>query len=179
MSSNRLVYQNWIVEIGYDPDHPPPRGACETIYTGADPGSDRAEADRLGMIRGRVASALAQLDEQEREFIIRFHYQGQTYRSISRRSGRSIHRLETLHRRALKRLRRELAGWVEKTFGIDVTREDECIICRSKDRQAIDDLIANRDQTRNWKPVLEQLREKYGLTVRSPQLLIGHEKYHC
>jgi len=167
MSSNRITYQNWIVDIGFDPERRPPQQAAAD-----DPG-------RQAEIRERVNAALAKLDEQEREFIVRFHFQGQTYRSISERSGRPVHRLETLHRRALRRLRRELAGWVEETFGIDVSPQKDCVICRSANRPAIDRLIASRDRTRSWRPVIEQLRERYGLVIRSPQTLIGHEKYHC
>jgi hypothetical protein len=167
MSSERITYQNWIVELGHDPDLPP-----------VIPGENPLSEDRTQSVRERVSAAMDRLDEQEREFVILFHYQGKTYRSISASSGRPVHRLETLHHRALKKLKRELAGWVELTYGIPSLKNADCSLCNCSERSAIDQLIAERNPRESWKPVLDQLRERFGLTISSPQLVIGHEKYH-
>ena len=168
MCSERITYQNWIVDLGHDPGLPPAMPYEKTS----------SEKDQATPVRERVGEALDCLNEQEREFIFLFHFQGKSYRSISESSGRPIHRLETLHRRALMKLKRDLAAWVEETYNIPNPKNPRCPVCNSSDRQAIDQVIAERDRRKNWKPVLDQLRERFGLSIRSPQSLIGHEKYH-
>ncbi len=168
MCSDRITYQNWIVDLGHDPGLPPSL---------PDDGTSSHE-DQALPVRDRVRQALECLSEQEREIICLFHFQGKSYKSISESSGRSVHRLETLHRRALMKLKRNLAEWVEQTYDIPRDKNLLCPVCNSTDRLAIDQLIAGRDRRKSWKPVLEQLRSRFGLSIRSPQTLIGHEKYH-
>ena len=125
-----------------------------------------------------VRKALEKLTDNEREFITLFYYQGKTYREISRQSGISIYRLESLHRRALKRLKRELRSFVEKRYGITIETESSCPICKSPYREEIDKLINSRNPRDTWKTVIQEIKERYNLIIKTPQLLIGHEKYH-
>lgn len=192
MSGNRIIYQDWIVEIGRDPnsdqdlegwgfqnrhfvslDDP-----SASRLTGEDVPLVSDEKKRSMLVRRKVAEAMEQLNDDEREFIARFYFMGESYRRISRISGRAIHKLEALHSRSMRKLRRSLVSFVENTYGLRTDREKECLICSSPFQNEIDKLIANRDRTKTWKPIIRTLRIKYGLRVVSPQLLIGHEKYH-
>jgi len=192
MSGNRVVYQNWIVEMGFDPaqirdtrswddpllesislDEP---SACAI----SDEESQRVieEREKASEIRSRVRKALEQLSVQEREFIAQFYFMGRSYREISEQSGRPIYKLEALHKRAVKKLKRELGGFVRERFGVETEPDTDCLICRSSHVAEINRLISRRDKTATWKPIIKTLRDKYGLKVSSPQMLIGHEKYH-
>jgi len=77
MSGNRLVYQNWIVELGGCPD----QVRAEVGETGqaVSPGQLAREKERQEMICREVADALLTLTDDEKEFIERFYYCGQTY----------------------------------------------------------------------------------------------------
>ena len=190
MPSSRIVYQDWIVEIGYDPDNKvAPNGgdlfradfisadhSAAAVLSGADVLATRIR--RRELVRRTVTEALNNLDDDEREFVIRFHFMGESYRRIADKSGRSIHKLEALHKRILRKLKKQLAGFVHETFGLDREVMSDCPICRSPFAAELDDIIRNRDRTATWRPVLTVLKNKYNLSISSPQLLIGHEKYH-
>ena len=170
MSGNRVVYRNWIVDIGIDP-------AAAAVSS---EGILKSDNERKGTeaIRQAVREAMEKLNEQEREFITQFYFMGKCYREISDQSGRPIHKLEALHKRAVNKLRRKLSKFVEKQFGIVTHFSDTCPICRSESLPGINRLIAKRDKAATWKPIIKTLRERYGLKVTAPQILIGHEKYH-
>ena len=180
MSSSRIIYQNWIAEIGRDPEilrSAPPDApiAC--------PGNDRppgyaADEESVRQIRDAVSEAIASLNDDEREFVERHFFMGQTYVEIAEASGRRIHRLEALKKRAFKKLRRRLAGFVEDRFGLKSKPEKDCPICRSENRPAIDRIIQARDPSATWRPVMRRLETGFGLKIGSPQILIGHQKYH-
>ena len=190
MPSSRIVYQNWIVEIGHDPDTkvvPDGGDLFRTDFISPDhpaaAGLSDAEAtatriERRELIRRSVSEALNNLDDDEREFVIRFHFMGESYRRIAEKSGRSIHKLEVLHKRSLRKLKKQLAGFVHETFGLGREVIPDCPICRSPFVAELDEIIRNRDRTATWRPVLTVLKNKYNLSISSPQLLIGHEKYH-
>jgi hypothetical protein len=121
---------------------------------------------------------LDKLDEQGREFITQFYFIGKTYREISEQSGHPIHKLEALHKRTLKKLKKELSSFVQDRFGIESRLDNKCPICRSSFLPQINRLITERNKTATWKPIIKTLRERYRLKITSPQVLVGHEKYH-
>jgi len=190
MSGNRVVYQNWIVELGRDPetsaapsgeewsdarlfplDHP--AVANLTSADGRPTGDEPRES-----IRRRVGAALDELDDDERELVIQFHFMGESYRRISEKSGRSIHKLEAMHKRSLRKLRKNLAEFVGETFGVSPRSAPDCPVCRSPHAAELDEIIRRRDRTATWRPILSLFRTRYKLYIGSPQVLIGHEKYH-
>lgn len=170
MSSNRVVYQNWIADLGRDPATRPVAGPPEA--------EDPAQTRRREQIRRAVAGALTQLTDDEREFVERYYFMGRTYREISEKSGRAMHRLEALHGRALKKLQKELTPLVKQLYGLDSAGQPGCPICASPVRNEIDRLIATRDPVATWRPVMQQIREEFNIGIVTPQILIGHEKYH-
>lgn len=174
MPRHRITYQNWIVDLGQDPD------SISTVAFGVEPdeagGGNQSALEQLQHV---VRSAVESLNAEERFFIVLFYFEGLSYRHISEESGLSADRLWGLHRRALRKLRRNLAFFVKRRYEIETEDRQACPICRSAHRQTIDNLISSRDKSRSWRPVIVALKDRYSLVIRSPQILIGHEKYHC
>jgi hypothetical protein len=173
MSKSRISYQNWIVDIGFDPLLGPKPQTEQNPESGLPP-----DAARVELIRQAVGSALDSLSSNEREFIVRFHYMGQSYSRISEDSGRAIYKLAALHNRALRKLKAELAPFVRQHFSIKQESTPACMLCRSPYREEIDRIIDSRDPKSTWRPVIRQLRERFDIRIGSPQLLIGHARYH-
>ncbi len=191
MSKSRISYQNWIVDIGYDPlmGLTPLTGfnpQAALIPVGGWPPVDiddselavTPETGKVELIRRTVTSALESLNSNEREFIVRFHYMGQSYRRISEDSGRAIYKLAALHNRALRKLKAGLAPFVRQHFAIKGESDTTCKLCRSPHREEIDRIIDSRNPESTWRPVIRQLRERFDIEISSPQLLIGHARYH-
>ena len=176
MSGSRLVYQNWIVELGGCPDQV--RAEAGKAGQVVSPGQLAREKERQEMIRGEVADALSTLTDDEKEFIERFYYCGQTYGEISERSGRAIHKLEAIHKRALRKLKKRLQPLVARLYGSEPAHKENCVICDSPFRPQIDRLISSRRQSETWKNVIRIIRSEYGIRIGTPQTLIGHKKYH-
>jgi len=193
MSRKRIIYQNWIVELGRDPDlkyrqKEMPEivsldsGLLGKIIKKENSDLNSSRVDRK-IIREKVQAALAKLSSDEQEFIRQFYFMGISYREISEKSGRAVYRLEALHRRAVKKLHKTLACFVEARFKMKVTQissigKNNCPICNSSSRTEIDSIISNRDPRKSWRPVISEIGSKFELKIKSPQLLIGHEKYH-
>ena len=202
MGSNRLVYQNWIVELGIDPDNKDALKdgsyrnretiSLDDLKDGVssngsillrDEKEIMRQARRQALVASQVSRALKKLTADEKEFIERFYYSGQTYREISEKSGRAVHKLEAVHKRAVRKLKRELAPVVKKLYNLDAEPDGSstvitCPVCDSPFKKDIDKMIAERDRKGTWRPVIKILKEKYGLEIKTPQVLIGHEKYH-
>ena len=192
MSGKRIIYQNWITEIGYDPNFYDTFSLSKKMskeFVSIDDleRDDSLKVDsenlkhkqkKLENLRKAMKRALDTLTDNEREFIVLFYYMGKTYREISEKSNKAIYRLEALHNRALKKLKIELADFVKESYKIKIKPVKKCPLCNSQYSHGINLLIKNRDKTDTWKSVIRQIKEKYKIRITSPQLLIGHEKYH-
>ena len=188
MAKNRLIFQNWLVEIGYDPRlGGPDKNKFEQISidelfeSGIDISNEEIESQKINrtmIIEQAVKSALAKLNDDEREFIIRFHFMGEKYIEIAEKSDRELYRLVSLHTRAVKKLKRYLKHFVKEQFQVAIQDTSNCLICNSTFRIEIDKLIRKRTKKSTWKHIIQQLDQSYNIKIRSPQILIGHEKYH-
>lgn len=192
MARRRIIFQNWIADLGFDPNDKSvgdpnskenwPEVSIEDVpESAAESGQNRPlghDVTGSGELRRAVRAALDKLTGDEREFVCQFYFMGRSYREISEESGRAVYSLEALHRRAMKKLEKHLAAFVKKRFGIKAEAKRACSICQSPRLAEINELIDRRDKTATWKPVIKKLREEFGIKVKSPQLLIGHEKYH-
>ena len=187
MSQNRIIYQNWLVELGAEPKELQKESllkilSLEELLEGrfdlSPEYQTRTETLKLAELKEAVASALKKLSEEEQEFIIRFYYMGESYAELAELSNRSIHKLSALNKKAIKKLKKHMAVFVQKRFGIKEKNSLKCPICLSDNCADINRLIHNRDKTRTWRPLLKILREKYQLKIKSVQTVIGHEKYH-
>ena len=178
MPSSRIVYQNWIADLGRDPSVSVSPGSAGFVESGTAETVNGPEIDRLEYLQRAVRSALAGLSEDERELIEQIHFMGRSCAEIAALTGRTEHRLEALHGRALRKLRRKLAPLVRELFGIDTLAATDCPICLSLHRQVIDRMIRERDPRLTWRPVMKQIEAETGIRISTPQTLIGHEKYH-
>ncbi|NOY89285.1 MAG: sigma-70 family RNA polymerase sigma factor [FCB group bacterium] len=178
MSKNKLIFQNWIVEIGYDPQRKKISKYINPERFQRDKDKEKRSDYSSEEIKTAVRNALNMLSDEEREFIIHFHFMGENYREISEKSGRSFYKLTALHKRACKKLYGNLAVFVKNRFHIDIKIENLCPLCPSPYLKEINNIIKNRDKSQTWKPIIKILETKYGIKISTPQILIGHEKYH-
>lgn len=167
MGASRIVYQNWIVELGRDPNED---------LTKSD--GSHSDEKRQMAVREAVIKALECLSEEERSFVERFHFMGQSYREISEETGKDIYRLDALHKRALRRLRVKLEPLVRRLYGITAGQRDSCPICESEYRNEIDRLISSKEESDTWSEIIRSVKSRYNIRISTPQILIGHEKYH-
>lgn len=165
MGQHRIIYQDWIVALGRDPSE------AESVS-----GEDSKNQMRIAAVN----MALERLDHEEASFIRAFYMQGLGYAEISRITGRTRYRLESLHKIALRRLHHYLSPVLFEKSDHVLTSEaaNDCLLCRHLRRQEIDAVIRRKKPEKNWRMVLQTLREEFGLKVNTPQLLIGHSKYH-
>ncbi len=192
MGDKRLLYRTWISDLGRDPrernvlqlfEESERRmaltdGLLDDQMAAESSSEEASRGSRADVVRDRVSSALATLTERERFCIECYYFEGLSYGQIAQLSGRSIEKTRAVHKRAFKKLRKELAATATELFGIAVRRFEGCPLCQSPDRMAIDDLLRSRDLSQSWSPVIRILRERFGIRVTTPQRLIGHEKYH-
>lgn len=191
MKKRRFVYQDWIVQLGRDPDVLPDPGLAEAglgvadIVSMSDPRAaaiDSAEADRVGRASDEVVEAveraLGVLTKQEQEFVRQYYYRGLGFREMGELTGRDVNRLKSEHKRIQRRLRQLLGGLVRRRYGIAVERVKACPVCDYVGRETVDRLIAEKGPGQTWGPLLCLLRKEFGLRIGSAQTLIGHQKYH-
>lgn len=188
MAKNRLIFQNWLVEIGYDPKLGGPHkndieqiSIDELFESGFDITReipDSQQINRKAIIEEAVKNALSKLNDDEREFIIRFHFMGERYIEIAEKSDRKLYSLVALHIRAVKKLKRYLRKFVKEQFGLNEPKQSNCLICNSPYKDEIDKLIVKRDPKGTWKHIIQHVAKSYNIKIKSPQILIGHEKYH-
>lgn len=166
MPNTRLLFQNWIVDLGYDP------GQKRIIL----------DTDNIIIPNERITkairSALGKMSNVEREFIERYYFKGESYLKIGQVLRWMPYRVEALHRRAVKKLRKHLAPFVKREFGIDIDIRNECPLCKSPSKDEINRLIKDKKPQETWKKIIKTLKEKYGIKIKTPQILIGHQKYH-
>lgn len=174
MSKRRLIYNNWIAETGA-------AGRSARAWSRPDDLSgDNLPEDiqRRRELEDAVRRAVESLPPDNRELIIRYYFMGESLGHISEVSGRRKSKLVALLRRTHRMLKKRLIGPLGKGCRIPHNPAETCPVCRCADRAEINLLIKNRDPARTWRPVMAALRQRYGLQVRAPQVLISHEKYH-
>jgi len=178
---SKLVYQDWIVALAALT----PKGEKwrhEWLTAGKDCDIENIHSPqsekRSRLIEKAVRKALAELTSDEQEILELFYFMGESYRSISERSGREVSKLDSLCNRALKKLRKRLTQFAEDTFGISSQQFSNCPLCQSPRRREIDILIHNKPSDSTWREIIKELRADFGIVIRAPQILIGHEKYH-
>ena len=166
MSRRKIIYQNWIVDIGFAP------GRTAFILF-----EDNSSEPNLEIVAA-VRDAIERLTPLEKEFVERFYFHGQSYLKIADDLGKRPRRVEGLHRRAINKLKKSLAEFVREKFGVETTVDADCAICSSPFREEIDAMINAKKDEETWKNIIGILDERYGIKIKSPQALIGHKKYH-
>ena len=166
MFLKRLIYQEWIVELGFDPYQ------IANIFNLID------KPPYNQKIIGAVRKAMTKLTPLESEFIERFYFCGETVPQIAVKLNTEKKRIKCLHRLSARKLRKYLAAFVKEEFDITVVIGTECILCKSPHRAAIDKMIKSKKKEETWKKINRILKEKYQIKITTPQILIGHQKYH-
>lgn len=126
----------------------------------------------------KVAKALAKLDSVEREFIRYFYFDCLSYNQISKFLNKTKDRLERIHRSALEKLKTCLKDYVSQRYQIRVPSEKRCLICTHPSRKEIEELIKAKKKEETWKKILRIFKQSYNLEIRTPQILINHQRKH-
>lgn len=166
MSTRKTVYQNWIVDLGMDPQN-----------------ADFTEPNRYPVRPNRkiieaVQQALKKLSPRERNIVEKYYFEGESKAALSMTLGIEPERLEYIFRKAINKLRNHLAGFVKNQFGVETGLEPACRLCESVFRQQIDKLILARKKEETWKKTIAILKNEFFIEITTPQIIISHLKYH-
>lgn len=126
----------------------------------------------------KFREALDELTAMERVTIERHDFEGQSLVNIAAELGWSCSRVQAARRRALRRLRKVLAPYVQERFGVSLPSTD-CPICASPFRRDAERIIAARRREEPYSQVIARLRHDFKIAIISPKTIIGHLKYHC
>jgi len=166
MNQRRIVYQDWLIDKGIDPD-----------FMGLWSPDDENRKPNQRIV-DEVRRAVARLTPLEREYVERRFFQGESFPEISRAFNKRLSRIEAIHRRVVTKLKYLLAEFVKKEYGLDMPGRKNCPLCNSVFRARIDRVIKGKRKEDTWKSIIKVLEARYGIVIKSPQILAGHEKYH-
>lgn len=133
---------------------------------------------RADEVSARVRSALAALEEPERIALEGYDLMGRAPSEVAADMSLSLRAFERLLRSARQKMRNQLAEFVAERFGYTETPRSDCPICESPKRARAERMIAEKAPCETWKRVMRKLRDCCGITIETPQTLIGHQKYH-
>lgn len=125
-----------------------------------------------------VSEAIKRLPPMERQFVECFYFECKSYREISVILNKDIRKLERIHNQALIKLKMLLSDYVKARFKFNIPKETACIICKSPFRQELDKLIQAKKEKETYKSLIRIFKQKYGLNIKTPQVIIGHKKKH-
>lgn len=169
---NRIRYLGWAAELfGYPDEETEKRGAGE-------PSDEDKKLIVDEQTNQKVREAVEKLSPLERRLIELFHFECRSYQEISRVLNKKNHKLEKIHLRALSKLKLLLSDYVKTRFKINLPEETECIICKSPFRQELDRLIRAKKEKETYKSLMRVFRERYGIKIKTPQVIIGHKRGH-
>lgn len=157
----RVLYLDWIYDVGR-----------ANLFAADGPTEIQKE------IIGRVRDAVEQLSPIEREFVQLHWFEGRSLAELSELFGKRPHNLDGINRRILKKLRRSLSSYVTERFGVVVDGNRDCVVCRHPQRCEIDELLLDKKPHETFRPIYGELRDRFNLNITTPQILIGHMKYH-
>jgi DNA-binding CsgD family transcriptional regulator len=157
----KIIHQNWIYETGHT-------GSWEK----------NCPTPRQGRIRHAVQKEVAGLSFREREFIELYWFQGRSIAEIAVLLGRKPYKLECLNRRIQRKLKSRLTDFVNSEFGLNLEKNPNCIICKHPRRDRIDILLEGKKPRETFKRIIQVLKTDFGIKIRTPQIIIGHMKYH-
>jgi hypothetical protein len=129
-------------------------------------------------LASKVREALDELTAAERVTIERHDFEGLSLVDIAAELGCPCSKVQATRRRALRRLRKVLAPFVQERFGVSPP-STVCPICTSPFRRDAERIIAARRGDEPYSIVISQLRHDFKIAIISPKTIIGHMKYHC
>jgi hypothetical protein len=166
MGKAKIVYRDWIVRYGADP--------CLVRREPAqvDPVVANAEIVRA------VRAALEKLPPFQKELIERYYFLGSSCIELASDCNLKVSEVQAYLGQAVKSLKKSLNSFVRKKFGLVTDRIRDCPVCSSPFRESIDRLILARKPNETWKNIIRILKRDFGVFINTPQVLIGHKKYH-
>jgi hypothetical protein len=165
MNPRRLVYQNWIVDLGRDPLWP------------FIPLSNGYQGHNKTIVYA-VNQALGALTDDEANLLISYYWQGQSYREISRVTGKAVYKLESIRRSAFRKLANKLQKSLGGKYRVPQPQKPACSLCNHPDSKEIDRLIRTKSEEETWRRIVKTLKSEYGIKLATIQILISHYKYH-
>jgi hypothetical protein len=157
----KLVFLDWIYDVGFKGVFGP-----------------HEKSDVQKEIIGKVRDAVARLSPVERDFVQMYWFEGRSLKELSQLLGKRLHNLDSINRRILRKLKRMLSVYVAERFGIVEANDPDCIICNHPERREIDRLLCAKKPDETYRSIYRQLRSRFGLRISTPQILIGHTRYH-
>jgi hypothetical protein len=134
--------------------------------------------ERQGRIREAVRQELGKLPDFEREFIDLYWFQGRPTSEIARLLGKKQYKLEGLKRRILRKLKNRLTGFVREEFRLSDDKRGKCPICSHSELGKINNELRAKKPHETWRRLIRLLKIDYGVDIKTPQVIIGHLKYH-
>jgi hypothetical protein len=157
----KIIHQNWI----YQTDR-------SGIW------QKETSSPRQERIRQAVREELARLPYNEREFVELYWFQRKSLGEIASLLGKKPYKLECLNRRIQRKLKSRLTDFVNLEFGLKLQKSTGCIICAHPSRHEIDELLQSKKPEETFRKYIKILKSDFGIRVRTPQIIIGHIKYH-
>ena len=148
----------------------------QRILGSSTPNQERSEREEL--IDRQVRAAVERLLPTEKQFVELFYFQVRTYQEIAGIMKKKTWKLERLHERALGKLRILLTDFVKEQFEFEIPQETACVICSSPFRGELDELIRSKKEEETYSRLIRIFKQKYGIDVKTPQVIIGHKKKH-
>jgi len=130
------------------------------------------------LIAKEVRKAVEKLSAEERLFIQKFYFEFKGYQEIAGLLKKRVYKLERIHRRALDKLRILLAAFVKTRFKLEIPKKTDCVICRSPFHKELDQLIKSKKKEVTYIPLIRTFKRKYGINIKTPQVIIGHQRKH-
>jgi len=132
-------------------------------------------ADEIGRA---VKQAVNTLPGLERRIIIDYYVFCFSRQVIAVRQGLDEGEVDNARARAERQLRGILAEFVERKFGLPVTGNQQCPLCRSRLRAKIDDELARNHPQKPWGVLRRHINERFGLDIKRVQTVMTHWRYH-
>ncbi len=158
--SSKLLYLDWIYGSNRD-----------NLF------SQRDESPLQNEIIEKVRGAVGTLSGEEREFVQLYWFEGKPLVEIGQLLGREPSRLDALNRSVMRKLRARLSEYVATRFGVK-SASDKCVICDHPRKPEIDSLLIEKPPEDTFRNTMAVLSREYNLRLTTPQILIGHMKYH-
>jgi hypothetical protein len=159
--AGRIVFLDWIYEVG-----------SQNVF------GQQGKSELQKEIIARVREAVNSLPVNERDFISMYWFEGRSIRELSELLGKKPHKLDGMNRRIIRKLKLKLAEYVSERFGVVEKEQTSCIICAHPERDEIDGILLAKKPDQTFRPIYKLLSEQFGLKISTPQVLIGHMKYH-
>ncbi len=139
---------------------------------------DKGESSRADRVRMAVREAVAKLTVNEQDFVQLYWFEGTALDRIAKLKGSTKYRMNIFRQRIERKLKKLLMDFVEEEFGIKSSAKETCPICASRDLCRIDKLLKSKAPHETYAGYIRILNQRYHLDIKTPQIIIGHLKYH-